>query len=129
MISIATIANPVPISHPAAVSIFRLQADKCQHSRYFLALEIKQNLRILTVKRISHSQTKLTYPKFDTESLQSLQSHPSGSNLLIFLLKSSRLKFFISIGTICQTFEAKNLIEFKQNLLLLKDFILFYIVR
>ena len=130
MISIATIANPVPISHPAAVSIFRLQADKCQHSRYFLALEIKQNLRILTVKRISHSQTKLTYLKCDTKSLHSLQSNPSGSHFLILFLKSSRLfKFFISIGTICQTFEAKNLIEFKQNLLLLKDFLLFYIVR
>ena len=33
--------NPVLISHPAADSIFRLQAGKCRHSRYFLALEIK----------------------------------------------------------------------------------------
>ena len=33
--------NPVPISHAAAVSTFRLQADKCRHCRYFLALEIK----------------------------------------------------------------------------------------
>ena len=37
----------IPISHPAAVSTFPVQADKCQHSRYFLELEIKQNLCIL----------------------------------------------------------------------------------
>ena len=95
--------NPVPVSHPAVVSTFWLQADKRQHSRYFLTLQIKQYLRFITVKQISHSQTKFTYPKSDTKSLYSLQSHPSGSNLLIlFFFKSSRLfKFFISIGTIC----------------------------
>ena len=49
LLSLLIIVN-VPISHPAAISTFRLQADKCRHSRYFLALEIKQNLRILTVK-------------------------------------------------------------------------------
>ena len=97
---------------------------QCRHGRYFLALEIKQNLRILTVKRISHSQTKLTYLKCDTKSLHSLQSNPSGSHFLILFLKSSRLfKFFISIGTICQTFEAKNLIEFRPYLLLFTEFL------
>ena len=49
----------------------------------FLALEFKQNLRNPTVKRIFHSQTKFTYPKFDTKSLHSLQSHLSGSHFLI----------------------------------------------
>ena len=118
------IVNAVPISHPAAVSTFRLEADKCRHSRYFLALEIKQNLRILTVKRISHSQTKLTDPKFDTKSLHSLSSHPSGSHLLVLFLKSSRFfRSFICIGTICQTFEAKNLIEFRLDLLLFTKFL------
>ena len=114
-------ANPVPISHHAAASTFRLQADKCRRSRYFLALEIKQNLPILTVKRISHSQSKLTDPKFDTKSLRSLQSHQSSvtSDFLLLFLKSSRLfKFFISIGTICETFEAKNLTDFRSYLLL-----------
>ena len=112
-------ANPVPISHHAAASTFRLQADKCRRSRYFLALEIKQHLPILTVKRISHSQTKLTDPKFDTKSLRSLQSHQSSvtSHFLLLFLKSSRLfKFFISIGTICQTFEAKNLTDFLDHI-------------
>ena len=87
--SVAIIINPVPILHPAAVSTFRHQAEKCRLSLYFLALEIKQNLRILTVKQISHSQTKFMYPKFNTKSLQSLQSHPPGSHLLILFLKSS----------------------------------------
>ena len=121
--SVAIIVNPVPISHRAAVSTFWHQADKCRLSRYFLVLEIKQNLRILTVKQISHSQTKFTYPKFHTKSLQSLQSHPSSSHLLILFLKSSRFfKFLISIGTICQTFEAKNL-EFRPYLLLFTKFL------
>ena len=85
--------------------------------------QIKQHLRILTVKRISHSQTKLTYLKCDTKSLHSLQSNPSGSHFLILFLKSSRLfKFFISIGTICQTLEAKNRIEFGPHLLHLQNF-------
>ena len=121
--AVATIANPVPISHPATVSTFWLQADKCRHSRYFLALEIKQNLRILTVKPISHSQSKLTYPKFDAKSLQSLQSHSSCSNLLILFLKSLILffKFFISVRT--KTFEAKTLIEFRPYLLLFTEFL------
>ena len=70
--------------------------------RYFLALEFKQNLRILAVKPISHSQTKFTYPKFSTKSSQSLRSHPLCSHLLILLLKSSRLfKIFISVAAIC----------------------------
>ena len=87
--------TPLPSPH-------RLQPDQCRHSRYLLALEIKQNLRILTVKSISHSQTKLTCPKFDTKSLLSLQPHLSGFHLLILFLNSSRFfKFFISIGTIC----------------------------
>ena len=76
------------------------------------------------VKRIPHSHTKLTYPKFDTKSLHSSQSHPSGSQFLILFLKSSRLfKFFISIGTICQTLEAKNRIEFRPHLLLFTEFL------
>ena len=85
------------------VTIILFVFHKRQHSRYFLTLQIKQYLRIITVKQISHSQTKFTYPKSDTKSLYSLQSHPSGSHLLIlFFFKSSRLfKFFISIGTIC----------------------------
>ena len=120
--SVATIVNPVAISHPTAVSTFRLLEDKCRHSRYFSALEIKQTnkkKRILTVKQISHSQTKLTHPKFDAKSLHSLQSHPSGSRLLIFLKKSSILfKLFISIEIICRAFEAKNFIEFRLYLLL-----------
>ena len=54
---------------------------------------------------------------FDAKSLQSLQSYPSGSHLLILFSKSARLfKLFISIGTICQTFEAKNLVEFRPYL-------------
>ena len=98
--------------HSAAVSIFRLQAGKRRHSRYFLAMEIKQNLRIVTVKPISHSQTKFTYSKFDTKSLESLHSHPSNPHLLILFLKSSRLfKFLIFIETICQTFETKILLN------------------
>ena len=121
--SVTTIANLIPNSHPAAVSTFSLQADQWRHSTYFLALEIKQNLRIPTVKRISQGQSKLTYPKFDTKSLQSLQSHPSGSHLLILFLKSSRLfKFFISIGTICQTFEAKNLLNLDHTCYYLQNF-------
>ena len=49
-------------------------------------------------------------------------SHPSDSHLLLLFLKSSRLfKFFISIGTICQTFEAKNFIEFSPYLLLFTE--------
>ena len=76
------------------------------------------------MKQISHSQTKFTYPKFNTKSLQSLQSHPSGSHLLILFLKSSRLfKFLICSGTICQTFEPKNLIEFRPYLLLFTEFL------
>ena len=74
------------------------------------------------VKWISHSQTKRMYSKFRTKSLHSLQSHPSGSNFLILFLKYSRL-FFISIGTICQTFEVKNLIEFRPYLLLFTAFL------
>ena len=110
--SVVTFANLIPNLHLTAVSTFSLQTDKCRHSTYFLALEIKQNLRILTVKKISQGQSKLTYPEFDTKSLQSLKSRPSGSHLLILFLKSSRLfKFFISIGIICQTSEAKNLLN------------------
>ena len=78
--------------------------------------------RILTVKQISHSQTKLTHPKFDAKFLHSLQSHPSGSRLLIFLKKSSILfKLFISIEIICRAFEAKNFIEFRLYLLLFTE--------
>ena len=122
IILLRPIANLVPISHLAAVSTLRLQADKCRQSRYFLAFEIKQNLHILTVKRMSHSQIKLTYPKFDTKSLHGLQSHPSGFHLLILFLKSSRLfRFLISIETICQTFEAKDLIELRPYLLLFRE--------
>ena len=63
------------------------------------------------------SKTKFVYPEFDAKSLQSLQSYPSGSHLLILFSKSARLfKLFISIGTICQTFEAKNLVEFRPYL-------------
>ena len=95
-----------------------------RHGRHFVALEIKPYLRILTVKPISHNQTKFTYPKFDTNSLQGLQSHPSDSHLLILFLKSSRLlKFFISTGTICQTFKAKNPIEFRPYLPIFTNFL------
>ena len=45
----AIIVNPVAILQPAAVSPYRQRAGKCRHNRCFLALEIKQNLRILTV--------------------------------------------------------------------------------
>ena len=75
--SVAIIVNSIPISHPAAVSPCRLRADKCRYSRYLqylwylVALVIKQNLRILTVKLISDSQTKFMYLKLDTKSLQS----------------------------------------------------------
>ena len=100
-----------PVHIPPAISPCQLRAGICQHGRHFLALIIKANLCILTVKPILHSQTKFTDPKFDKKSLQSLQSHPSDSCLLILFLKSSRLfNFFISIGTIYQNFEAKNLI-------------------
>ena len=73
--SVATIANPVPISHPAV-----------------------------------------------TKSLQSLQSHPF--HLLILFLKSWRpFKFLIANGAICQTFEAKNLIELSQYVQLFTEFL------
>ena len=56
--------------------------------------------------------------------MESLQLHPSGSNLLILFPKPSRLlKFFISIGTIRQTFEAKSLIEFRSSLQVLTEFL------
>ena len=62
------------------------------------------------------------YPIFDAKSLQSLESYPLGSHVLISFLKSSRLfKFLISIGTICQIFEVKNLIEFRSYLLLFTE--------
>ena len=73
--TVAIIANPVHISHPAAVSPYRLWAGECQHGKRFLARKIKLNLRILIVKPVSHSHTKFMYPKFDAKSLQSLQSH------------------------------------------------------
>ena len=95
---------------------------RCRHSRYFLALEIKQNLRILTVKWISHSQTKPNLLILNlTQRLCIVYIHIHQSSPI---LKSSRLfKVFISIGTICQTFEAKNLIEFTPYLLLSTEFL------
>ena len=62
------------------------------------------------------------YPKFDKKSLHSLQSHPSGSHFLILFLKIFKT-LRISIGTIYQTFEAKNLIEFRSYLLLFTEFL------
>ena len=53
----------------------------------FLALEFKQNLRKPTVKWISHSQTKFTYPKFDTKSLSgasSTTSHKIFTSVMLF---------------------------------------------
>ena len=113
-----------PIHTPLQSPHFNSKQKNADIAVIFLALEFKQNLRNPTVKRISHSQTKFTHPNFDTKSLHSLQSHPSGSHFLILFLKSSRLfKFFISIGTICQTLEAKNLIEFRPYLLLFAKFL------
>ena len=79
---------------------------------YFLALEFKQNLRTATVKRISHSKTKLMYPKFDTKSLHSLQSHPSSSYFLIFLksLEHSS-KFLFPLEPIAKPLKQKILLN------------------
>ena len=111
---VAIIVNPGHISYSAAVYPCRLQAGKCRNARHFLALEIKPNLRILTAKLISHCQTKFTYPKFDTKSLQSLQSDPSCFHTLILFLKSSRLFKF---------FEAKSLKDLDQICYYLQNFL------
>ena len=124
--SVATITNPVPIHTPLQSPHFDCQktnADIVGISQHLKSnKQTNKKKRILTVKQISHSQTKLTHPKFDAKSLHSLQSHPSGSRLLIFLKKSSILfKLFISIEIICRAFEAKNFIEFRLYLLLFTE--------
>ena len=72
-----------------------------------------------------------TYPNSQTNIPLSNQiygsqigdKYSSGSHLLILFLKSSRFfKFFYFTGTICQTSEAKNVIEFRPYLLLFTEF-------